>query len=379
MEADSLRSAHRRLLAIGIMMTVLSTLLATPATAKSQSSSQQKKLQDTRRQLRAARSKLSALRRTDEQLLATISSVQRQLNRAKGMLYEAQQTLQEIDARIATHERTIAKLGQQRKAADKGLDRRIASLYMMGPGVEADALMSATDLTAFAERSSAFDFVLRSDKIRMQQLARLTDKTAKARKALATEADRGQVWRLRVSERVSLVWDALSTHKTAESVLSETISEYQKEVRQLEAEQRRIEDLIYTRGSVSNGKVSLKGFQWPVKGRKITSKYGRRWGGMHTGMDIDCNTGDATYAAKAGRVIASERAGGYGNMIIVDHGNGVSSLYAHHSRLYASQGQQVVRGQKIGACGSTGNSTGSHLHFEIRINGKAVNPRPYLP
>ena len=96
-------------------------------------------------------------------------------------------------------------------------------------------------------------------------------------------------------------------------------------------------------------------------------------------MDIDCRTGDTIVAAKDGRVIASEYAGGYGNMVIIDHGGGYTTLYAHLSRRYAGDGQTVDQRQSIGACGSTGNSTGDHLHFEVRFNGNHRNPRPYLP
>lgn len=369
--------APRRTFAVVLLTAVASTLFVPPASAAGDS--QTKKLRETRTQLRAARSKLAKLKQSEAQLLATMRGVQRNLNSAKGLLSQAQRKLAEIDARIRSHERQIIKLSQLRAQRDKAVDKRIAALYMMGPGMQADALMTAGDFSAFVDRSNAFDFVVRSDKVHMEDLARLRDRERKAQVALRREAQQAQVWRRRVSERVSLVWDALSTHKQAQSALDAQIAEHMKEVRALEAEQNRIQSMIASRGSYSIGKISLKGFQWPVRGRRITSGYGRRNGGMHTGMDIDCETGDPTYAAKAGRVIAAERAGGYGNMVIVDHGNGVSSLYAHHSRLYVRQGQQVDRGQKLGACGSTGNSTGSHLHFEIRVNGNHRNPRPYLP
>lgn len=364
----------RRALVFGLLVATLATLLAPPASASTES----ERLNKTRRELRAARSKLAALRRTDAELLSTIRRIQRQLEGAKGLLAEAQETLAAIDARIRSHERQIAKLTAMRGQREATIGRRIAALYM-APGIEAEALMSAGDFASFVERSNVFDFVLRADRLRIEDFGRVRERERRARRELQLEADRAQVWRRRVSERVSLVWDALSTHKQAEGALADRIAEYRREVAQLEAEQRRIEDLIYSRGSFSRGRVSLKGFQWPTRGRRITSGYGRRWGGRHTGIDIDCSTGEAIYAAKAGRVIASEWGGGYGRMIIVDHGNGVSSLYAHLSRQYVGRGASVERGRRIGGCGSTGNSTGSHLHFEIRVNGKPVNPRPYLP
>lgn len=372
----SLIRARRRFFAILLLTVVFSTLFA-PATHAAESES--KKLQKTRTQLKAARSQLSKLKRNEAQLRSTMRGVQRNLDSAKSLLNQAQRRLAELDARIRSHQRQIEKLSALRSERDAAVDKRIASLYMMGPGLQADALMTAGDFSSFVDRSNALDFVIRSDKLHMEDLAKLRDRERKAQIQLRKDAEQAQVWRRRVSERVSLVWDALSVQKQAKAALDARIAEQMREVRALEAEQNRIQSLIARRGSYSTGAVSLKGFQWPVKGRRITSNYGRRGGGMHTGIDIDCETGDGTYAAKAGRVIASERAGGYGNMIIIDHGNGVSSLYAHHSRLYVREGAQVERGQKIGACGSTGNSTGSHLHFEIRVNGKHRNPRPYLP
>ncbi|MGH2829350.1 MAG: murein hydrolase activator EnvC family protein [Actinomycetota bacterium] len=370
---------RRRFVAVVVLSGLLSTLAAPPAVARASRRSQNQRLQETRKELRAARSKLAALRRTDAQLLSVIRQVQRQLDSANGLLGEAKTTLAEIDARIRSHERAIARLSSERSKRDKALDRRVAMMYMLGPGVQTEALWTSGDFEEFVEKSNAFHFVLRQDRIAMEDLAKLTDRSRKARHALKVEAERAHEWRRRVSERVSLVWDALSTHKEAEDALASRIAEYRKEVRELEAEQRRIEDLIYSRGSVSTGPISLRGFSWPARGRRITSGYGRRWGGMHTGIDIDCSTGEGTYAAKAGRVIAAEWGGGYGRMVIIDHGNGVSSLYAHHSRLHVAEGRQIARGQRIGACGSTGNSSGSHLHFEIRVNGRHRNPRPYLP
>jgi murein DD-endopeptidase MepM/ murein hydrolase activator NlpD len=160
--------------------------------------------------------------------------------------------------------------------------------------------------------------------------------------------------------------------------LSAQIDRFQSEVRALEREQARIIELIRARSSRSVGRISRRGFVWPFRGR-ITSPYGPRWGGFHTGIDIDCETGQRIIASKGGRVIAAEYGGGYGRMVIIDHGNGVSTLYAHNSRLYVSQGQRVDRAQRIAACGETGHAYGDHLHFEVRINGDHTNPRPFLP
>jgi murein DD-endopeptidase MepM/ murein hydrolase activator NlpD len=130
-----------------------------------------------------------------------------------------------------------------------------------------------------------------------------------------------------------------------------------------------------TVASASRGSGSISGIGWPLRGA-ITSGYGGRRG--HTGIDIDGETGDTYYAAGDGVVTLAAWDGGYGNCILIDHGNGVQTRYGHSSRLLVRVGQRVSKGQPIGLVGSTGHSTGSHLHFEIIINGSTVNPLGYL-
>lgn len=124
--------------------------------------------------------------------------------------------------------------------------------------------------------------------------------------------------------------------------------------------------------------AAAQGGVWPTTARYVSSPFGYRGTSIHTGMDIAGRSGDPIYAYKSGLVTFAGWGGPYGNMLKVDHGNGVSTWYAHCSKLLVSAGDTVEMGQTIAKEGTTGNSTGNHLHFEMRINGIAVNPYGYI-
>ena len=123
--------------------------------------------------------------------------------------------------------------------------------------------------------------------------------------------------------------------------------------------------------------ASTGSYAWPCSGT-ITSRYGYRSSGFHTGLDIAVPYGTAIKAADGGTVTFAGRQGGYGNLVIITHDNGAQTYYAHNSSLVVSVGDKVYQGQTIARAGSTGNSTGNHCHFEIRIGGSTVNPLNYL-
>lgn len=128
--------------------------------------------------------------------------------------------------------------------------------------------------------------------------------------------------------------------------------------------------------SVGSGK-----YIWPVESGvyTITSKFGPRWGSFHSGVDLGMPTGNKVFAADGGIVTSAGYSGGYGYLVTIDHQNGMETRYAHNSQLLVSVGDEVFQGQEIAKSGNTGNSTGPHLHFEVRVNGTAKNPLNYLP
>jgi murein DD-endopeptidase MepM/ murein hydrolase activator NlpD len=139
----------------------------------------------------------------------------------------------------------------------------------------------------------------------------------------------------------------------------------------------RIQAAQQSSSSYTPGTPSSSGLIWPVSG-PVTSPFGERWGRMHEGIDIGVPYGTPIHAAASGRVLYCGWEEGYGNLTVIDHGNGLATAYGHQSSIAVSCGQDVSQGQVIGYVGCTGHCTGPHLHFEVRVNGAPVDPLGYL-
>lgn len=357
---------------------LLAAVPVSPAAASSRS-----RLEQSRREIRATRARLSSALRTDAELRAGLNLLTRRLYREQQHLSLARSALAKLDFRIAQYQRRINQLEKQRRQRGAIIAGRARALYISGPATSFQTVLESRSLEEFVGRAAALDSVATFDRTVLEDLARISHEAKQERAQLRDVRVRSLASAREVAARVSVVAEAAGAQREARDIVQRRISAYRDELRAEMAEQERILQLIRSRssysGSVNTGPASRMGFIWPTRGRSITSSYGPRHGSYHTGMDIDCRTGDPVAASKAGRVIAAEWGGGYGNMVIVDHGGGYTTLYAHMSRFYTREGSRVDQRDLVGACGSTGNSTGDHLHFEVRVNGNHRNPRPYLP
>lgn len=189
-----------------------------------------------------------------------------------------------------------------------------------------------------------------------------------------------------IIENVEINKDDLTNQSVLDKKIEDAKTERQEiEQRQRELKQKKKEEeakqkqyKVTSRGG-NYSRTSSQGTRFPLASYVyVSSLYGQRWGKLHTGIDLVASSGTYVYAWKSGTVTLSSWAGGYGNCILVKHSDGTTSRYAHLSGYNCSVGDKVAAGELIGYVGSTGNSTGPHLHFEIIINGSTVNPAPYL-
>ncbi|CAA9243485.1 MAG: Phage lysin, 1,4-beta-N-acetylmuramidase or lysozyme [uncultured Acidimicrobiales bacterium] len=336
-----------------------------------------------RRERADAAAKLRAAEATDEELADAVDALGGAERAALGKAQQATRALQRAEADVAEAESTLSR--QRRAVAE-----RAVRAYAEQGQVQ---VLTGVGRPEDAARRLALAKVVQG---------RLVDAVDSSRAAVddLSRRRRQQAAAARQAARsLRQVVDARSRTTKAQADLDRRIDGLRKEVDALEAEEGELSQLLAARASRAavpppdppsgpirpggaaappSGGVSASGFMWPVNGR-LTSPFGPRWGRMHQGQDIAAPTGTPIKAAKAGRVIKAGGAGGYGNLTLLDHGGGIVTAYGHQSRFAAGEGASVQTGQLIGYVGSTGHSTGPHLHFEVRVNGTQRNPRPYLP
>jgi len=339
---------------------------------------------------------LSAVAGQVRELEAGVRAQQARLSVLRGQLAGARARLAALDGTIARQTERLGRLRGEYRLALSRLEQRVRELYMTdGP----DALAFVLGTASFADLIDNLDLLNRigrqderiaarvkasrdgvADARRRTKAARVEAAHVEAAVASATSEQQDVVSRL-VASRDALVAARRDKSATLASIRDDrasTLAEIDALEEQSAVLAERIRQAQQQSSSVPVVVPSGSGvLGWPVSG-PVTSGFGLRWGRMHEGIDIAVAEGTPVRAAGAGTVIYAGWMGGYGNLVVVDHGNGLSTAYAHNSSLGVGVGQSVTAGQVVSYSGNTGNSTGPHVHFEVRVNGSAVDPLGYL-
>jgi murein DD-endopeptidase MepM/ murein hydrolase activator NlpD len=281
-------------------------------------------------------------------------------------------------------------LQQEYRQAQQTLQARAVSIYEQGRVDPVAIVFSAQSLSDLIDQLAYQRTVTNQDQSAAQQVGRSRDHmrivqaaTRKNRQhALAeTRTISDAVWRVRqardaLARHQRDLADARRTKRDSLQTVAESEQEYLNEIEGLKAASRRLEAKLQSTGSHGGG-VSASGLIWPVNG-PVVSPFGTRWGKMHEGIDIAAGTGTPIAAAAGGTVVYAGWEEGYGNFVVIDHGDGLATAYGHQSRIAVSNGATVGQGQTIGYVGCTGHCFGPHLHFEVRVNGAPQDPLRYL-
>ena len=333
-----------------------------------------------------------------------LRQIEEQLRQATAELGTIKEQRVAVENDITLNERQLAEAQKRLEGRESVFYKRVRDIYINGRLSYLDVVIGSKDFSDFANRLEVLKRIIDSDITLINEIKKERADIEAHKQKL--EADRAKLVEL---EKAALAKQAEIEQKKAERnvVLQKAQNDRataMQAIEELNASSAQVSAMLKERqaaraaaaaaaaaaaqssggqGASDNWVQGTGQLGWPVSG-EITSPYGYRvhpiWGTTiyHSGIDIGVDEGSPVHAADGGVVVWSGWMGGYGYAVVIDHGNGLSTLYGHNSELAVDEGQSVAKGQVISYAGSTGNSTGPHVHFEVRVNGDPVDPMGYL-
>jgi septal ring factor EnvC (AmiA/AmiB activator) len=378
--------------------------------------------------LNSVQAKIAVSQRRASALGAQIGRLTGQIHTLEGRVGDVSSRLAALQSDLALRQRRLDKLNQlfrlqtqrfrylkrEYTLSVRRLEKRLVAIYKQGDPSTIDLLLASKSFQDVLDQIDYLGAIAKQDKTVATAVAtakrQVTVARAKTKTVRAGVANEARAISARVQQAAILRGELLASQNTlagARSSKSHALVATKAEITAEVSESKALESAsaqiaakiqaaqaaaqaAASRSSSGDGSTTDTtapapapapsgpvSFVWPLSG-PITSPFGMRWGTLHPGIDIGVPTGTPIHAAAAGKVIWCGWMSGYGNLVMIDHGSGLASLYGHQSRIAASCGEQVASGQLIGYVGCTGFCTGPHLHFEIRLNGSPVDPLGYL-
>jgi len=385
--------ARRVALATAAFAVIVATIPGGAVDAQSGNARAQREA--VRQQKTSTAAELNALEAEDAVLEAAVAELNANVAAQEARVADARRAT--ADARAAADRLAAEVEATERRvdALEELLRDRAVESYIsqgLGQGTAGEALLDASNPTDLELRKVLIETVQGSDRDAIDQLSLARQQLDRQREEVAVAIAEAERLEAETQARLNELDAARAEQQRLNDALDARISKVQSEVAALAAEEQNLTAIIAAATAAAAAQssgggnaaanverpASAAGLIWPTSG-PVTSGYGMRWGAMHAGLDIAPPYGTGVYAANSGTVILAGGQGGYGNLILVDHGGGFVTAYAPLSGFAVGVGQSVGRGSLIGYVGSTGDSTGPHLHFETRVGGAAQNPYNFLP
>lgn len=330
--------------------------------------------------------KLKDVQKKVEKTTKQLLTLERDIDVKEAELGRLENELRDAEARLEEAQRHLEETERQLERRTDLLSRRVRALYEHGSVSYLDVLVSANDFADFLTRFEHLQMIVESDinlfnevkRLRAQAI-QLKQQREQERIAVMVSRDKVQEMKDYLEAKKAETEDLRKRFLNDEAAIRQALDELEQQSARITAELKRLE-AKYEEELKRQGAIVLTA---PVNAG-ITSGFGMRFhpiarqNRMHTGVDYGAAYGTPVKAAESGKVVSAGWLGGYGKAVIIYHGSKVSTLYGHMSSLAVSDGQMVQKGQVIGYVGSTGFSTGPHLHFEVRIDGEPKDPLAYL-
>jgi murein DD-endopeptidase MepM/ murein hydrolase activator NlpD len=389
---------------------VLLLCLATPAAGQDAYDEKQ----DVDARLAEVRGQLAQIESREQAITAQLGAVSGEILALERQVGDVSSRLSALEHDLALHRRKLARvtelyvvqtrrltfLRRQYATALTRLNRRIVAIYEFDDPDAFEVLVSAASFSDVLEQLDFISSIGRQDRQISRSVGRARNEMRVLRKrtratkkrvsavtqVIAVRTAQHRALRERLIARKGGLELARGVKEGALASLESSHREYAGEAAALAAQSSELAAQIHaaqvspertTASLAVDSTASASGLIWPVSGA-VVSPFGMRWGRMHEGIDISAGSGTPVAAAASGTVISVGYMGGYGNLVVIDHGGGLATAYAHLSGYAVGSGQSVTQGQVVGYVGCTGHCYGPHLHFEVRVNGAAVDPLGYL-
>lgn len=365
----------------------LSLLISLSVTGTALADDLEDQLADLQRQAEEQQAKTNEASAKVENVSERLRQIQEELRVATAEYKEVKGHLDSVEDKISDNTELLEKTEADLKVKNKKLQQRVRDIYINGQISYVDVLFGAKDFADLMTRMDVLKRIIKHDydlimkvkeeKATVENTRAQLEKDKAEAEVLVTDA---QAKKAKVEDKESeqqvLLDQAIYDRDTSERMYEEIMAASQEVANMIRRSQM-------SSAGYSGAPAGAGGMIWPISG-PITSEFGWRThpifgtARFHSGLDIGGDYGMPIYAAASGTVIYAGWISGYGNAVIIDHGGGVTTLYGHNDSLNVSEGENVAQGQVIAMCGSTGNSTGPHCHFEVRENGEPVSPYGYL-
>lgn len=368
-----------------VLIIALVMVFITIVQVSGQSVSDLKKKQDElQKQIEETKKEIQAMQDQSKSIDTEIKQIDLRVSNASSELENVETELEILNVEI---EDTILTLEEAEKNIEEKIDTfnsRLRVMYKNGNVGYIEVLLSSDNIKDFLSRQEMIQSIADYDKELIKYMREQRDLIDEKKVELEAQRASVEVTKSKLEARKRDLEKVSREKENLMVKITEDIKAYEKEYDEQLKLAKEIEAEIVKR-SRNTGPYSGGIMQWPVPGNsRISSYYGYRIHPifkvkkLHTGIDIPAPTGTSIAAAAAGTVIYSDWLGGYGQVVMLDHGGGIVTLYAHNSSRSVSEGAVVKRGDTVAKAGSTGNSTGPHLHFEVRKGGAYVDPIPWL-
>lgn len=375
-----------KILAIIMIIVIVTVFYSNFITKAETLSEQQQQVQEKRQE---AEEKLTYVQEDLSAAIVKIQELDDQIRQSESEIESLNGEVENLETQIEELTTKIEQVEKNYNDNEALLEERLVTMYEVGETKYLDILFNSSGIMDFLSNYYIIEQMIESDTILLDEIEKEKEEIEKSKSSLEEQKASVKLKKAKKEQLAVITQNNKTLKEQAVANLSEEEIQLQQKIEEYKSEESRIEALIklatneyeYT-GDYTGGVMA-----WPIakSGTYITSAYGVREHPIqgiikqHTGIDIgNAGFGAPVIAAADGVVTMAGYYGGYGNCVIINHGNGISTLYGHGQKILTEVGKEVKKGDLILEVGSTGNSTGPHLHFEVRINGSCVDPMPYL-